>query len=144
MGIVGLQRVVNDDQIAAAASQSAADRSGQTKAAGSQFNLAFRILFPYPHAGKELSIPASFCDRAEVVCVLLGQIAGIGNADDVPRRVVSKDESRKGDRRRYRLQRARRHVDDQPRDLTATKPLELIGERLEMPSWITVMAAAAA
>src|ERR1700677_3505055 len=110
------------------------------KAAGGQFNLAFRILLPDPHAGKELSIPASFCERTEVVCVLLGQVAGIGNADDAPRRVVSKDESGKGDRRRYRLQRARRHVDDQPCDLAATKPLQLIGDRLEMPTWIKVLA----
>src|SRR3984957_10533430 len=67
--------------------------------------------------------------------MFLGQIAGIGNANDAPRRVVSQDEGRKGDRRRYRLQRSRRHVDDQPRGLAATKPLELTGNRFEMPTW---------
>src|ERR1700729_352438 len=59
-------------------------------------------------------------DRVEVICVFLGQIAGIGNTDDAPRRIVSKDEGRKRDRRRYRLQRPRRHVDDQSLDLAAT------------------------
>src|ERR1700722_12668069 len=135
IGVIRLQGVINDDEVAAAAGQSAADRSGQTKAAGGQFNLALRILLPDPHAGKEISIPAGFRDRTEVVGMFLGQIAGIGNADDAPRRVVSQDEGRKGDRRRYRLQRSRRHVDDQPRGLAATKPLERTADRFEMPTW---------
>ena len=72
IGVVRLQGVVDDNEVAATAGQSAADRSGQTKAAGGQFNLALRILLPDPHAGKEIPIPARFRDCTEVVGVFLG------------------------------------------------------------------------
>jgi hypothetical protein len=97
IGVIRLQWVVNDNEVAAPAGQSAADRSGETKAAGGEFNLALRILLPDSHAWKELPIPESFRDRAEVVGVFLGQIAGIRNADDASSRVMPQDEGRKGD-----------------------------------------------
>ena len=72
IGVIRLQGVVNDDEVAAPASQSAADRSGKTKAPGGQFDLALRIFLPDAGAGKELSIPAIFHDRAKVVGMFLG------------------------------------------------------------------------
>src|ERR1700729_3283669 len=70
IGVIRLQRVVDDNEVAAAAGESAADRSGQTKAAGGQFNLALRILLPDPHAGKEISIAKRFPARPDAVSCL--------------------------------------------------------------------------
>ena len=83
--------------------------------------------------GTAFSIPGRLDDRAEVVRMFLGQIAGVRDADDAPSRIVSQDEGRKRDRRRYRLQRSRRHVDDQSLDLAAADALELVSDCPKMP-----------
>ena len=133
-GVVGLQGIVDDDDVAAATGQCAADRRRQPEPARGEFDLGFGVLvWPDPRAGEDRPIPGRLEHGAEVVGMLFGEFGGIADADDAARRVASENERGESDRRGYRFERPRRHIDDQSRDLAAANPLELISDRLNVP-----------
>jgi|SRR5208337_3612550 len=72
--------------------------------------------------------------------MLFGKFGGIADADDAARWVASDNERGESDRRGYRFERPRRHIDDQSRDLAAANPLELISNRLNVPRPLIVLA----
>jgi hypothetical protein len=88
IAVVGLQRIVDNDQIAAAAGQRAPDRGRQPKSPYRQLNLALRILLPDPRAWEQRLVPGRLKDCTKIVRMLLGEIARVRNADDAPGRIV--------------------------------------------------------
>ena len=59
-----LQRIVDDDEIAAASGQGAADRGRQTEAALRQFNLAFAVFLADDRVWENRTVPGCGDDRA--------------------------------------------------------------------------------
>ena len=94
-GIRGLDRVVDDDQVAATSSQCAADRGRQTKALFGRLHLRLGILGRVdPGAGKDAPIPIGVHHAAAIIGVLYGKLLRIGDANDASGRIVAEDEGR--------------------------------------------------
>ena len=72
-GVIRFQRIVDNDDIAAAAGQGAADRCREAEPAFCELNLSFRVLVR-PDAGiwERSSIPGRLDQSAKIIAVLSG------------------------------------------------------------------------
>ena len=136
-GVHRLDRVVDDDQVAAAAGERAADRGGVAGAAGGGRHLRLGVLARVDaHRREELAVPGGFDHPAEVARQPPGEVVGVARHDDPRRRVVAEHPGREGHRHDEGLQRARRQVDDQPPPArpAATQAHQLVADRLDVPA----------
>jgi type IV secretory pathway VirB10-like protein len=98
---------------------------------------------PNPHAGKEISIPARFRDRTEVIGVFLGQIAGIGSdnlsfLEGVRQGVFTVPGDPEGDRRTTSPDRVQPPASPNVLQAGAVIPASLItGLRSDLPGPVT-------
>jgi len=65
--------------------------------------------------------------------MLISQILSVAGADDLGARIMTEEKGGKCDGCTVGLERAGRHIDDQPSDLTSTTALELGCDKLNMP-----------
>ena len=134
-GVHRLDRVVDDDQVAAAAGERAADRGGVAEAAGGGRHLRLGVLARVDaHRREELAVPGGFDHPAEVARQPPGEVVGVARHDDPRRRVVPEHPGREGHRHDEGLQRARRQVDDQPPAHPAAQQRQLVADRLDVPA----------
>ena len=61
------------------------------------------------------------------------QVGAIADTENLPTGIVSQQEGRKRHRNHERLERARRQIDDQARDLASSYALKLVGDSIEVP-----------
>ncbi len=130
----GLQRVVDDDQTAAAPGKGAADRCGEARSAARGHDLGLRILGridPGPREGSH--VPVAGKNRPELVSKRGGKVLRVARTDDAPPRIVTKQPGRERDRCADRLEAARRHGDDQSLDLTQPHQLQMMRDGIDVP-----------
>ena len=113
-GLVRLERIVDDDDVGAVAGQHAADRGGEPPPSPRSLRVVGCLVGQA--CPEQPLVSAGFHDRAGVAGELGGQVLAAGDGDDLRFGVMAKPEGRQSDRRRQRLQRARRHADDEPGD----------------------------
>jgi len=132
--IFRLQRVVDHQKLGAAARECSANRGREAEATGGEHDFDLGVLPADASPGKQVLVPRRLHQRAEIVGVLLCEVARIGHADNPLGGIVAKQERGEGDRRHDRFQRPWRQVDDQTFNLAAPNALKLPGDRLQMPS----------
>ena len=119
IGILRLHGIVDDDEVAAAAGERAADRGRQPVASERGRELQLGVLGRAdPGVRKQAIVQRRAHDRAAVVGVFAGESFRIADANDPPPRVMAEDKGRECDRGADRFETARRHRDDQALDLT--------------------------
>ena len=134
VGLLGLHRVVDDDQIAAAAGRRTADRGGETASTPRSYKFRFVILLRTdPGFGEDPAIPIRPHHRPAIIVELARQNIGIGGRDDLARRIVTEDEGREGDRDGDRFEVARGHQDGEALAFAVPDPIELMGDGLDVP-----------
>jgi hypothetical protein len=132
-GLLGLQRIVDDDDVGAAAGQDAADRGSEPAALLGRLELRHRLPLG-GEAGREGPlVPPAHDDAAAIAGELVGEILGVADAEDLRTRPAAEAPGRKRDRRQQRFQVARRHVYDQPADLALVHRGELCRDDLDVP-----------
>ena len=113
-GLLGLQRIVDDDDVGAAAGKHPADRGGEPAALGGLLELRHGLpLGGKPGRGGPL-IPVAHDDTPAVSGELVGEILRVADADDLRAGLTPEAPGRKRHRRHQRFQVARWHIDDQP------------------------------
>jgi len=113
-GLLGFQRVVDDDDVGTPPSQHAADRGGEPAALGRGFELWCGLPLRREPGWEEVPVPVAGNDAPAIARELVGEVLGIADAEDLGARPMTETPGRKGDRSQVRLQVARRQVDDQP------------------------------
>src|SRR5580658_7557192 len=130
---VGFQRIVDDDEIGAAAGQHAADRSREPKAASRSGELVQAC----PGVGQTSREQRLQPGRAHHIAAVAGELfrkaLAIGNVDDRGVGTVAEPERWQGDRGEQRFEIARREIDDQAFDAAVETILQRGGDDLEMP-----------
>jgi hypothetical protein len=81
---------------------------------------------------KDCLIEAGIHDGPAVARQLIRELLPIAHADDVERRILAEKPGGKRNRRATGFEIARRQIDDQPPDLTATARLELLAYQLDV------------
>src|SRR6476659_2714035 len=114
IGILGLERVIDDEDICAPTGQCAANRGGKARAVLLQNQLLPGIL-EWRQSGlrEEGMEPVAFYHATELIMELGRQILRVTGADDATCRVMPKKEGRKSNRGNHRLETARRQRDDE-------------------------------
>ncbi len=129
-----LDRIVDDQGVAAPPGQRAADRCGQAKAVTGGGELGLGVFARIDAGGGEdPPVPIGFEDDPSVAGVLAGKLVRVGDHDDAARRVMPENVSGEGDRDDDRLQRSGRQVDDQAQALARYRRFEMPGEAVDMP-----------
>lgn len=132
--LVGLARIVDDDQVCTLAGQRATDRGRVSVPAGGRAEVALGVLFGTDsRAREELAVPVAFhhlpCHRRE----LRGELLRVADADDLAGRVTTEQPRHQCDGDADRLERSRWHLDD----LAPSSLLAGLGggiaDRLQMP-----------
>ncbi len=119
--LLGLQRIVDDDDVGAAPGQHAADRGGEPAPLGRRVEFGHRLPLRREASREDLPIPVAGDDAPAIPRQLVCEVLGIADAEDLRARLVPETPGRKGDRGQQRLQVARRQVDDQPPDLAVAR-----------------------
>jgi hypothetical protein len=133
--LLGLQRIVDDDEVGAAAGQHAADRGGEPAALRGRVEFRHRgALRREAGRREELPVPAAGEDLPAIARQFVGEVLRIADAEDLRRRVVPEAPGRKRDRRQQRFQVPRRQVDDEPPDPAVAHCDELGGDDFDMPA----------
>ena len=133
-GLLGFQRVVDDDDVRTPPGQHPADRSGEPAALGRGFELGCRLPLRREPGREQMPVPVAGDDAPAIARQLVGEVLGIADAEDLGARPVTEAPGRKGDRGQVRLQVARRQVDDQPPDLALVHRRQLCGDDPDMPA----------
>ncbi len=130
----GLHGVVDQDQIAAAAREGAADRGAQPVALTGRLDLSLRVLAGIdPGAGEAALIPGALEHGPKIPGVLGRELPGVARADDPQRGIVAQRKGREGHGGTDRLEAPRREGHDQSPDLPPPAALELVGDGLDVP-----------
>src|SRR6516164_4076555 len=136
IGILWLERIVDDNEVAAAAGEGATDRGGQPVATAGGGKFQFSVLGQAdPGLRKQAIVEGRAHDGAAVVGVFAGQTLSIADTDDPPCRVVAEDEGGECDRRTDRLEATRWHRDDQALGLALKHLRQRKSDGLDMPVW---------
>src|SRR3984893_5851182 len=129
--LIGFEGIVDDDQIGAATGQPPADRGRHAGSLPCCCKIVHRL--PLRQPGREQrAIPAGRHDAPTVARELIGEVLAVARADDVRRRIMTKQPGGKGDRSTMRLEASRRQVDDETPDLPLAARFELGRDHLEM------------
>ena len=131
--LLGLQRVVDDDDVGTPPGQHPADRGGDPAALRRRLELGHRLMPRREPGREEPLVPVAGDDAPAVARQFVGEVLGVADAEDLRARVVPETPGRKGDRGQVRLQMARRHADDQPADPAFAHRRELRRDQLDMP-----------
>ena len=132
-GLLGLQRIVDDDQVGTAPGQYPADRGREPAALRRRLELRHRLPFGREARREEPLVPVAGEDPPAVARQFVGELLRIADAEDLRRRIVPETPCGKGDRGQQRLQITRRQVDDQPPDLAGAHRHQFRGDDLDMP-----------
>ena len=132
--VLRLDRIVDNDDVAATAGERAADRSGQAITAFRGAHLGFRVLgFVDPGSRKGLLVPIGPHDGAAIIGELRSQIVAVADTDELLGRVVPEQECGQRHGRADGFEVPRRDVDDQARGGAAGYLLKDMGDGLGGP-----------
>ena len=131
--LVGLEGIVDDEEVGATSGEHSADRGGEAHALGGGVKFGDGLTFGGETRGKELLIPVGVEERAAVEREFVGEVLGVATADDLRAGIVSEEPGREGDGGAVGFERARRHIDDEARGLAAAAGLEFGGNELDVP-----------
>ena len=132
-GLLGFQRIVDNDDVRTPAGQHSADRGGESAALRRGLELGHRLALCREANRKELPVPVADEKMPAIARQFVGEILRITDAKDLRARIVAETPRRKHHRSQVRLQVARRHIDDHPADPAAPHRLKLGRGHLEMP-----------
>lgn len=110
LGLVGVERIVDDNRVAATARQRSADRGRVTAPSPGGNELLSGFLFPL-RPGEELRVPSRFDDLPELAMKLRGEVARITSDDEATGRIVTQRPGDISDRNADRFQGSRRLID---------------------------------
>jgi hypothetical protein len=131
-GLLGLQRIVDDDDVGAAPGQHAAHRGGDATALRRRLEFGHRLM-PRRQPSREYPpIPVAGDDAPAVSRQLVRELLRIADAEDLGARISPQIPCREGNRRQQRLQMAGRQVDDQPPARAVEHRRQLRGDDLDM------------
>ena len=116
-GLLGLERVVDDDQVGSAAGQHPANRGGDARALRRRLEFGYGLMARRQAGREEALVPVAGEDAPAIARELVGEVLGVADAEDLRTRLVAEAPGREGDRGEVRLQTARRQADDQPPDI---------------------------
>ena len=119
-------RIIDHDDVTAAAGQRAGERGGQTSAAGRGLDVAGGAA-TQPRVRKDELVPPGLHDREPLAGKVRGKIVRIAQANEVERGIDAKHERHPGDGHDRGFEVARRHRDHQPLAFTLGNQIELIG-----------------
>ena len=130
--VLGLQGVVDDDEVRTAAGDRAAHRQGDPAAAFGRDRLGpgFRL---EAHPGKDPPVPLAFGDHAELPGELVGETLAVADAQEALGRIMAQRPGRECDRGADRLEGAGRLRDQQPPVLACMAARQLVGDGLDVP-----------
>src|SRR5206468_9000883 len=115
-GFLGLQRVVDDDQVRTPPGQDTADRGGDARALSRRLEFGYRLMSRCEAGREEALVPVAGEDAPAIARQFVGEVLGVADAEDLRTRLVAEAPGGKGDRGQVRLQMARRQADDKPPD----------------------------
>jgi len=116
-GFLGLQRIVDDDQVGTPPGQHTADRGGDARALGGRLEFGHGLMARCEAHREEALVPVAGEDAAAIAREFVGEVLGIADAEDLRTRLVSEAPGRKRDRGQVRLQMARQQADEQPAEM---------------------------
>jgi hypothetical protein len=111
---LGLQRVVDDDDVRTPPGQHPADRGGDAAALRRRLELGHRLPLRRQPRREDLPVPVAGDDPPAIARQFVGELLGVADAEDLRARIAAETPGRKGDRGQMRFQMARRQIDDQP------------------------------
>jgi hypothetical protein len=131
--LLGLQRIVDDDDVGTPPGQHTADRSGDPPALRRRLELGYGLM-PRRETGREEPlVPVARNDAPAVAREFVGEVLGIADTEDLGTRIMAQAPGRKRDRGQVRLQVTRRYVDDEAPDPALPYRCQLCGNDPEMP-----------
>ncbi len=134
IGILGLERIVDNDEITATAGKCAPGRGRNPEAPGSGEELTFRGAVWDARRWKQCTIPVGLHHLAGLTAKVGSQVLVVTDHDDPLGGIKAKQERWQGHRDNGRLGRARRKVNDQPIDLARNGgDAKQIGDRFVVP-----------
>ena len=110
--LLGLQRVVDDDDVRTPPGQHATNRGREPAALCGRLELGCGLPLRREPGGEELPVPAAGDNVPAVARQFVGEVLRVADTEELGARVVAEAPGRKADRAQMRLQVARRHVDD--------------------------------
>jgi hypothetical protein len=131
--LLGLQRIIDDDDIGTTPGQHTADRGGDAAALLGRLELGYGLTLRRQPCREEPLVPVAGDDPPAVARQFIGEVLRVTDANDLPARVVPETPGRKGDRGQVRLQMARRDADQQPADPAGAHRRQFPGHDLDMP-----------
>jgi hypothetical protein len=105
--LLGLQRVVDDDDVRTPPGQYPADRGGDARALRRCLELGYRLMPRRQPSWEEPLVPVTGEDAPAVARQFVGEVLRVADTQDLRARVVPEIPGRKGDRGQVRLQMAR-------------------------------------
>jgi hypothetical protein len=106
--LLGLQRIVDDDDVGAAPGQDAADRGGEPATLRRRVEFGHRGALRREAGREDPAVPVAGDDMPAIARQFVGEILRIADAEDLRRGIMAQTPGRKGDRGQQRLQVARR------------------------------------
>ena len=142
IGVIGLDRIIDDQHPATATGQRAAHRGGKAKPALCRLEFTFGGFFRVQsRPGKHAFVKRCFEQRPAVAREFRGQLVGVAGANDAGTRRATQDPCRQSHRDEERFERARRQVHDQSlASLAVDHELEVIADHIDMPVWDQALA----
>src|SRR5713101_8119624 len=131
--LIRLKWIVDDDQVCTSAGQHTADRGGQTTTIMGSLKFLHRLLLRRESSGKQTSVPLTGHYSSAVHGMFIGQVLAVAGADDLGTGVMTQNISRESDRGRVRLQRTRRHINNQTWPFASEACLQLRRDEFVMP-----------
>ena len=132
MDFVGVEGIVDDDQIGASPGERSSDRGRVSAPPLGRDEL--ETGFPRPsQRGKERRVPLGADDHPKLSMEFGGEVARIACHDHAACRIVAEQPSDIRNRDADRFERARRLVDQQAPALARVDPYQLMGDRIHMP-----------
>src|SRR5271166_1532152 len=132
-GLLGLQRIVDDNDVCTPSGQHPADRGGEPAPLGGRLELRYGLALRGKPGREGPLVPFARDDTPAIARELVGEILRVADAEDLRAGPTPEAPRRKRDRAQQRLQVARRHIDDQPPDLTLVDRGQLCGHDLDVP-----------
>jgi hypothetical protein len=132
--LLGLQGIVDDDDVGAAPGQDAADRGGEPATLGRRVEFGHRGALRREAGGEDPPVPVAGDDMPAIARQFVGKVLRIADAEDLRRGIMPETPGREGDRGQQRLQVTRRQVDDQAPNLAAAQCRQFGGDDFDMPA----------